>query len=100
MPKLRINFDFKNLAGKFAKNLNLLFFAVFLILLVFEILQINTSLQMILKFRREPQTLASKEKGVRINFEDYYQVVDRVERAKTFQPTRIIVKNPFRSAGQ
>jgi len=90
-----INFSgIKDILAKFFKNLSWLFFAFFLLLLVFEVLEIKTSVGIILNINQEP-TLQTKEKGVRINFDAYNQVVNRIEAATNFQPSGGVIRNPF-----
>ena len=72
----------------------MLFFAAFLVLVLFEIFEINTSLRIILDVNQEPEALKNA-RGVRINFDNYNQVVGRIEQADTFEPANNIGKNPF-----
>ena len=88
------NIDPKNIASKFAKNLGWIFLAAFGFLLALEILEINTSAQIILNANREPAGIV-KEKGVRINFDSYNQVVKRIQEADAFQPAGGNIQNPF-----
>ena len=93
VPSFNLN-SVKNLAHKFVKNLSWLFFAAFLLLILFEILEINSSLQIILAVDQESTGIIS-DKGVRINFKNYNLVVDRIEHSDSFEPTGGITKNPF-----
>lgn len=83
-----------NILGKFVKNLSWLFFVIFLGILVIEAFEIKTSVQITLNAGKEP-VVVSKEKGVRINFDDYDKIVQRIEAAQNFEPTGGITKNPF-----
>lgn len=90
-----INFGLlKNFSGKLVKNLSWLFFAIFLVLLVFEFFKVQNSVAVINSINQEPP-LVGVEKGIRINFENYNQVVDRIQQASIFRPTDGITKNPF-----
>jgi hypothetical protein len=84
----------KNLLGSLIKNLRWLFFAVFLLMLLLEIFQIKNSFSVISNINQAPP-VAGHEKQVRINFDNYKLVVDRIQQAATFQPTGGITKNPF-----
>lgn len=84
----------KNFAGKVAKNLGWVFFAFFLLLLVFEFLEVENSFSIILNVN-QPPPVAGLEKGVRINFDNYDKATQRIQQAATFQPTGGITKNPF-----
>lgn len=85
---------FKDIFGNFFKNLSWLFFVFFLMLLVLEIFEIKTSVGIIYNINQSP-TVVSKEKGVRINFEAYNKVVNRIESVPNFQPSGGITRNPF-----
>ncbi len=87
----------KNFAVRLTKNLRWVFFVIFLILAVFEITEINNSVQVALQAGKEP-VAASKEKGVRINFDDYNRIVQRIQEAQYFQPTGGIAADPFTSS--
>ena len=89
--------DIKSLANKVFKNSSWLFFAGFLVLVLFEIFEINTSVQIILNFNREVPPV-NKEKGVRINFDNYNQALLKIQRADTFEPTGGVSRNPFQKA--
>ena len=92
-----INLDlkqFKNLSGQLAKNLRWVFFAVFLLMLVLEVVQIKNSVSIVSNVNQTPVALGS-EPGVRINFDNYNKAADRIQQAATFQPTGGITNNPF-----
>ena len=84
----------KNFAGKLGRNLSWLFFVVFLLILVAEIFEIQTSIKIIMDFRKEPQ-VAIKDQGVRIDFTKYDQVVSRIKNAQNFEPSNSVNTNPF-----
>lgn len=86
--------NIKDLGDKFVKNLNWLFFAIFLFLLVLEAFEINSSAKIILDFNNRPEA-AITDKGVRINFDNYDQIAKRIQQSDSFQPTGGITKNPF-----
>ena len=95
MANIKLNLDIKSLFLKLTKNLNWLFFAGFIILVIFEIVKISTSVQIILKSSQEPIVSVSKEKGVRINFDNYNFSVNRIKAAGNFSPNINIRQNPF-----
>ena len=76
------------------KNLGWVFFGVFVLLAVLEAFEINSSVQIILESGQEPP-LITAEKGVRINFENYNDIVTRINKAPDFEPTGGITNNPF-----
>ena len=81
--------------GKFLKNLSWMFFAAFLVLLVFEFFEVKSLVKLVLSVSQPPAPFSS-QKGVRINFENYNQVVGRIQQADSFVPTGGITKNPFK----
>lgn len=96
MPKnININLgSFKDFSAKLVKNLNWLFFAGFLVLLVMEFFKLQTSFLVIMGINQaSPNTVI--QKGIRINFDGYNQAVARIQQASTFQPTDGITNNPF-----
>ena len=95
MKTLHLNFDFKNAALKLSKNAGVIFFVVFVILVILEAFEINTSLKMTILFKQPDAPISSPKKGVRINFEEYNKAVNRIQAAKTFQPSGGIDTNPF-----
>ena len=70
-------------------------FVVFVILVILEAFEINASLKMIIQFKQPDAPIISPKKGVRINFEEYNKAVNRIQAAKTFQPSGGIDTNPF-----
>ena len=84
----------KNFFSGLVKNLRWVFFTVFLIMLVLEIYQLKNSYSIIVNINQAP-AVAGSEKEVRINFDNYNQVVNRIQQAATFEPTGGITKNPF-----
>lgn len=93
LPKLNAA-SAKAFLSKSLQNLAWLFFAAFVILAIFEIFELNASLQIVLKATKEPPAPPS-EKGVRINFDNYDQVVKRIDDSATFRPTGGVGQNPF-----
>jgi hypothetical protein len=95
MKTINLNLaEFKNLSGQLAKNLRGVFFAVFLLMLVLEVLQIKNSVFIVSNVNQAPVASGS-EPGVRINFDNYNKAVARIQQAATFQPTGGITNNPF-----
>jgi hypothetical protein len=86
-------------AAGVAKSLGWVFLGAFLILVVLEGFEINRSVQLIYAAGEEPP-LVSQEKGVRINFDNYNDVVNRIEQAPNFVPTGGIYTDPFHGNGQ
>jgi len=84
----------KDFFSGLVKNLRWVFFAMFLVMLILEIYQLKNSYFVIADINRAPAA-AGSEKEVRINFDNYNQVVDRIQQAATFEPTGGITKNPF-----
>lgn len=88
----------KNLLQRLSKNLSLLFLTLFLLLVIFEILEIQKSFNIVSNFRQEPQVVMNNS-GVRINFEGYDKVVKRIQDSQIYQPPGGVEINPF-SNGQ
>ena len=92
---INLNLDgVKNFLGSLIKNLRWLFFAAFLLMLVLEIFEVKNSFSVVSNINQAP-LVAGHEKQVRINFDAYNQVVNRIQQAATFQPTGGVTKNPF-----
>jgi len=81
-------------ASNLTKNLAAIFFAGLILLLILEAFELNNSVRLILGSGQEPP-LVTQEKGVRINFDNYNEVVKRIEQAPDFQPMGGITKDPF-----
>ena len=84
----------KNFFSGLVKNLRWVFFAVFLIMLALEIYQLKNSYSIIANINQAPAA-AGSEKEVRINFDNYDKVANRIQQAAAFQPTGGVTKNPF-----
>jgi hypothetical protein len=84
----------KDFWAKLVKNLNWLFFAGFLVLLVMEFFKLQTSVSVIMGVNQAPLNTVT-QKGIRINFDGYNQAVARIQQASTFTPTGGITNNPF-----
>jgi hypothetical protein len=85
----------KDFLTKLSKNLAWIFFGVFLLLVLFEIFEINSSVQIFINFNKNSTPPPVKDKSVRINFENYDAVVKRLENGNNFTPTGGVTKNPF-----
>jgi hypothetical protein len=83
----------KDFFAKFSKNLTWVFFAMFLLLVVFEIFVIKNSVNIALNLNEVTPTRT--EKGVRINFDGYKTAVDRIKATKDFYPSGGIRNDPF-----
>ena len=94
MKQINVNVDIKKLFANFSKNLAWLFLILFLVLVALEALEVETSVSIVLQSNRPPAQVVV-EKGSRINFDNYNWVVDRINAAKTFQPSGGISNNPF-----
>ncbi len=89
--------ELKNLLKKleiFKKNIGLVFWLILLFLIIFELFAVKTSISQIVASYEEPE-IVSKEKGVRIDFESYNQVVGKIERGKDFEVENRAAENPF-----
>lgn len=75
-------------------NMNSLFFAMLICLVVAEIFVINHSVQTILRFQAQGQ-VEVKSKGVRINFTAYDEVINKVDEADAYKPVIQQLRNPF-----
>ena len=96
MNKIDLNLNsVKALAGKVTQNLSWLFFLAFLLVLLLEIFVVKTSIQLALKAGQAPQPVIANSKKLRINFENYNAVADRIKQAANFKPSGGLTKNPF-----
>jgi|GEM_PF-2354581 hypothetical protein len=95
MKKINLNSaGLKNFFEKFAKNLRLVFFAVFLLMLVLEAFQVKNSVSIIFNVNQAPPVQVTGQQ-VRINFDNYNKAVERIQQAAVFEPTGGITNNPF-----
>lgn len=95
MNKLTVSF--KNILLKFTslkKRISAIFWLALLIIFVLEFFVISNSINLILGMYKNPQAV-KKTPGVRINFENYNYVIERMEKGKTFQNSPRVSKNPF-----
>ena len=84
LPSLK-NLNISNLLGRLAKNLSLLFFALFLFIVLLEIFEVNKSLQIILSANKMPETQVAHQ-GIRVDFTDYDTILQRIQQAENFTP--------------
>jgi hypothetical protein len=86
--------------GKLFKNLSWLFFAVFLVLLVFEGLEIENSVGLVMQLNQAPQTALPKKNSLdRIDFTTYNKNLAKVQNAQNFTPSGGITYDPFNGIG-
>lgn len=85
LPDLK-NIKLNDLFSGLAKNLSLVFFAAFLLIVLLEIFEVNTSLQIILSANKAPAA-APVAKGIRVDFTDYNKIVQRIQQAANFTPS-------------
>lgn len=92
--KIEINMvTIKDFFAKFSKNLTWVFFAIFLLILVFEVFEIKNSVDIAMNLN---QVLPAKvEKGVRINFEGYDTAIERIKATSNFYPSGGVKNDPF-----
>jgi hypothetical protein len=98
---LNINFKFSkaNFFGLF-KNLSWLFLVVFLVLLAFEAVEIQTSVSLIIQLNQTPTAVIPKKNAVAsIDFATYQKNLQRVQDAKNFTVTDGITYDPFNGLG-
>lgn len=86
--------DVKAIFTNLSKNLGWLFLGLFFILIIFEIIELKQSVQIVLNSNKEP-VVVNKQQGVRINFKNYDDVIFRIELAQSFKPSSDAVINPF-----
>lgn len=98
MDKLvKINFfAIKDLAVRTVKNLSWLFIFIFFVIIILDVIRVKNSVRVMLNINSEPVPVV-KEKGVRINFENYDKVVNRIRQGIGYQPRTNIETNPFAS---
>ena len=76
------------------KNLGWVFLSILILIFVMQALEIKKSVDVILSSNQETVAPVSK-RGVRINFENYDKVIDRIQNGQIFVPSHTITKNPF-----
>ena len=89
------NLDSSFLA-RFKNNSSALYWVMLFVLLVFEVLVIKDSVSIILK-TRVSQPEARTGNGVSINFANYDQAIDRIQKSKTFVPEDHFIASPFKN---
>jgi hypothetical protein len=72
---------------------NYLFWLMLICLLAMEGLVIKNSIKQVLSSQNTPEV--QKSKGVRINFKDYDEAVQRIEKGKNFTPSAEAGTDPF-----
>lgn len=89
--------NLKNTLNKFqkffGKNISLVFWLMFILILVYEFFVISRAIKPIL--HPEPIVDSKKVQGVRYNFNDYNEVVKNIAKNKVYDPEVVGVKNPF-----
>ena len=90
------NISLKSFFGKFTRNISWLFFIGFLALVLLEAFKVNTSVQFIFQSNQEAPR-PTPDKSVRINFEGYDYVINRISEGERFVPSGGLVKDPFNS---
>jgi hypothetical protein len=86
----------KNNFNKLGKNFSWLFYLILIIVLAFEVIEVQKSVEIMLESKREPAVMV-KDKGVKINFDDYNAVVKKIENGQIYQPPQNNVSNPFQT---
>lgn len=94
MKDIKFNFDLKTLGRKMTKSASWLFFAALLLLLVFEVLEVKTSVDIALS-AGQTQLVPSSQKGVRIDFAGYQTIINRIQAAQNFTASTTIAQDPF-----
>ena len=91
--KIDIKNIFKNI-DVLKKNVGLVFWAILFIVIILEIFVIKDSILKVVESNSE-QVSPKKEKGVRVNFEDYDKVINRIDAAVDFEVTEPVANDPF-----
>lgn len=91
------NINVSGLLSGLKKRIGLLFLAALLVLLVLEIAELKTSVGLAFQSQASQPEPIQKIQKVQINFDAYNQVIDRIYKAQTFQPSSEAVVNPFKS---
>lgn len=73
-----------------------LFYIILAGILLLEAMVIKDTVTLVLRLEGQQPPVAANTKGVRINFEDYNKIVEKIEKAKSFRPNNNLEKNPFR----
>jgi len=81
----------------FKKHASAGFLALLAVLVIFELIVLNTSVQLVFGSHGSKPVTVVKSQDVRINFENYNQVVQRAASAQEFEPSQEQGNNPFRS---
>ena len=98
---ININLKFSK-AGFLAmfKNLSWLFLFVFLVLVAFEAMEVQTSVGLIIQLNQAPPVPQVKRNSVAsIDFDTYGKNLQRVESSRNFKVTDGIIYDPFNGIG-
>lgn len=85
--------SFKLDAKFLTKNISIIFWLLLVCLILGEIFVIKNSVDIVLGANE--QQVAAHGGGVRINFDSYAEVANRLNNAKVYQPAVESVSNPF-----
>ena len=94
MKNINFSLDFQSLGAKFRSNSTLIFYLVFILILLFELWVLYPAGRQILASQGAPQGIVPS-KGVRLDFEEYEQSINRIENGKDYSPEPPIFQNPF-----
>lgn len=97
MSNLQVNLKnlFSKLSGSLKKQVGLLFWLVFLVIVVYEFFVGQQALQRVL-WPEVPMTPPKVGTQTKLNFDDYDIVVKNITDARNYQPEIREIKNPFR----
>ncbi len=93
MPSIVLKFkNFFSTSNGLQKQLSLVFVAMLLAVIFFCGFSIKRSVDLVLNV---PEAPVGKKPGVRVDFQGYDAVIDRMEKVKKFTPNIKIERNPF-----
>ncbi|MDE2311859.1 MAG: hypothetical protein KGJ93_02085 [Patescibacteria group bacterium] len=99
MPFKQLSASLKNFHGQKVRP-QYLFLLVLLIVLALDIMVIKNSVGVVLGWGSVPPPLPTKTSGIRVDFQDYQDILTSMQQAQNFQPTASVSKNPFGIVGQ
>ncbi len=94
----KISIQSKNFLKKFAglkKQIGIIFWIILFIILAFEFFVVKHSVDIVIQASKQSDT-ATKNQGVRIDFQSYNFVVDEIQKAQVFKTSPRVTQNPFK----
>jgi hypothetical protein len=91
---MKLPMTMSTISSKLRTNSSNLFWAGLLLVVIAELVILNRSWALISSVRNPPPPLRPN-RVVRVNFEQYEAVVQRIEKAQDYEPVNVTASSPF-----